>query len=71
MIRSKLDSRGRTTIPLPVRYALRLSPGDELVYVIESGRIVLSKASPEFADNPFSIFIEWSSEEDRDGYADL
>lgn len=71
MIKSKLTSKAQTTIPLPVRDALRLGPGDELVYVIEGDRVVLGKAAREPSDDPFAAFGEWSSEADRQGYADL
>ena len=35
MIVSKLTSKAQTTIPQPVRAALRLEPGDELLYQID------------------------------------
>ena len=50
MIKSKLTSKAQTTIPLPVRNALRLGPGDELAYVIERDRVILSKADLPPAD---------------------
>ena len=71
MITSKLTSKAQTTIPLPVRNALRLTGGDEIVYLIEGERVVLRKASLEPVDDPFVSFSEWSSEADRVGYADL
>jgi antitoxin PrlF len=71
MITSKLTSKAQTTIPLPVRNALRLAGGDEIVYLIEGDRVVLSKASRGPSDDPFATFSEWSSEADRVGYADL
>lgn len=71
MIKSKLTSKAQTTIPQPVREALHLAPGDELVYVIDGDRVVLAKASREPADDPFAAFNEWTSEADRRGYADL
>lgn len=71
MITSKLTSKAQTTIPLPVRNALRLSEGDELVYAIEGDRVVLSKANRNAVDDPFATFSEWSSEADNVGYADL
>lgn len=70
MITSKLTSKAQTTIPLPVRNALRLSPGDELAYAIEGDRVILTKAATR-ADDPFATFNEWSSEADRIGYGDL
>jgi len=71
MITSKLTSKAQTTIPLPVRNALRLAGGDEIVYVIEGDRVVLRKASREPIDDPFATFSEWSSEADSVGYVDL
>jgi antitoxin PrlF len=71
MITSKLTSKARTTIPLPVRNALHLAGGDEIVYSIEGNRVVLTKANREPVDDPFAAFSEWSSEADRQGYADL
>ena len=71
MITSKLTSKAQTTIPLPVRNALRLVGGDEILYIIEGDRVVLSKTSREAVDDPFMTFGEWSSEADRIGYADL
>jgi antitoxin PrlF len=71
MIKSRLTSKSQTTIPLPVRLALRLAEGDELLYIVEDDRVILTKANREPADDPFAMFDEWSSEADRTGYADL
>ena len=71
MITSKLTSKAQTTIPLPVRNALRLAGGDEIAYVIDGDRVLLTKASGQAADDPFAAFGEWSSEADRRGYAGL
>ena len=71
MTKSKLTSKAQTTIPLPVRNALRLAEGDELVYTIEGNRVFLTKVSSEAADDLFATFNEWASEADRRGYADL
>lgn len=71
MITSKLTSKAQTTIPQPVREALRVREGDELAYRIERGRVILTKASPAAADDPFATFGEWSSENDAKAYADL
>ena len=71
MIKSKLTSKSQTTIPQPVRYALDLRPGDEVVYEIENGRVILRKAGAEPADDPFAMFTEWSGEADSEAYADL
>jgi antitoxin PrlF len=74
MITSKLTSKAQTTIPQPVRTALGLREGDEVVYEIEGDRVVLTKAmarQPGVAEDPFAVFTEWDSDADREGYADL
>jgi antitoxin PrlF len=71
MITSKLTSKAQTTIPLPVRNALRLAEGDELAYAIEDDRVILTKADRRVAEDPFATFSEWSSEADARAYADL
>jgi antitoxin PrlF len=71
MITSKLTSKAQTTIPQAVRNALGLREGDELAYLIEGNRVILSKASTSALDDPFALFSEWDSEEDRKAYADL
>jgi antitoxin PrlF len=71
LIKSKLTSKAQTTIPLPVRTALRLEKGDELVYRIEGDSAIVTKVEKGATDDPFATFHEWSSEADRLGYADL
>ncbi|HZK88781.1 MAG TPA: type II toxin-antitoxin system PrlF family antitoxin [Stellaceae bacterium] len=71
MITSKLTSKAQTTIPSPVRKALGLTVGGELVYTIDGDRVILTKGEKTRADDPFATFGEWSSEADRVGYADL
>ena len=71
MITSKLTSRAQTTIPLPVRNALRVGDGDEIAYRIDGDHVTLTKADRGPADDPFASFNEWSSEADRLAYADL
>lgn len=74
MITSRVTSKSQTTIPLPVRRALGLQAGDEVVYVIEDGRVVLSraeKARADIFDDPFATFTEWDSEADHKAYDKL
>jgi antitoxin PrlF len=71
MITSKLTSKAQTTIPQPVRAALRLQPGDELVYQIDDQQVILRKAGGGKADDPFRTFAEWTSEADTEGYGNL
>ena len=72
MIISKLTTKAQTTIPQPVRAALHLEPGDELVYEIEDQRVILSKARRGGkTDDPFRTFFEWNSKADKKAYAKL
>ncbi len=70
MITSKLTIRAQTTIPQPVRDALHLKPGDELMYEIDDQRVILTKAKRGGqTDDPFRTFDEWASEADEMAYA--
>jgi antitoxin PrlF len=71
MIKSKLTTKAQTTIPRPVRDALRLQVGDEIAYQIEGDRVVLTRASSGSAEDPFATFGEWDGPSDREAYADL
>jgi antitoxin PrlF len=72
MITSKLTSKAQTTIPQPVRTALRLVEGDEISYRIEDDRVILTKTPMHNAkDDPFRTFTEWDSAADRKAYAKL
>jgi antitoxin PrlF len=72
MITSKLTTKAQTTIPQPVRAALHLKAGDELIYEIVDARVILTKASRSGkADDPFRTFSEWSSEADTKAYGKL
>jgi antitoxin PrlF len=71
MITSKITSKAQTTIPQPVREALRVREGDELAYKIERGRVIVTKATRAAADDPFATFGEWASENDRRAYDSL
>ena len=71
MITSKLTSKAQTTIPQPVRIALHLHEGDEIAYRIEDGRVILSKATQEAEEDPFTLFSEWDGESDRRAYGQL
>ena len=71
MITSKITSKAQTTIPQPVRTALRLKEGDEIAYAIEDGRVVLTRVELNNADDPFATFSEWDSDADRKAYGRL
>jgi len=72
MITSKLTTKAQTTIPQPVRAALRLEPGDELIYEIDDQRVIVTKASRGAKpDDPFRTFHEWNSAADAKAYGKL
>lgn len=72
VIVSKLTSKAQTTIPQPIRAALGLQPGDELLYEVLDRGVMLTKArrgTP--TGDPFRTFEEWRSAADTKAYADL
>jgi antitoxin PrlF len=67
-----ITSKAQTTIPQPIRAALKIEEGDELAYTIEGERVILSKAKTnQLVDDPFRTFDERDSEIDRKAYGDL
>jgi antitoxin PrlF len=66
-----ITSKAQTTMPQPVRAALRLVEGDELAYEIDGARVILTNASDRGAEDDFDAFTEWDSEADRNAYAGL
>jgi antitoxin PrlF len=72
MITSRLSTKAQTTIPQPIRTALHLKEGDELVYRIEGDCVILSKARHKrTVGDPFRAFREWNSAADKKAYAKL
>lgn len=71
MITSRLTAKAQTTIPQAVRVALHLTAGDDIAYAIEGDRVVISRAKPVAAEDPFATFAEWDSDADRRAYAGL
>ena len=71
MITSRLTTKAQTTIPQPVRVALKLREGDELAYRIEGETVILTKVQDAAQDDPFHTFSEWASDADRKAYGKL
>jgi antitoxin PrlF len=65
MITSKITSKTQTTIPQTVRDILGVGPGDELVYRIEDGRVILERGGEQDAEmaSLTSLLSEWSAPE--------
>jgi antitoxin PrlF len=72
LITSRLSTNGKTAIPQPIRAALHLEDGDELLYQIEGERVILSKAQHKgAAADPFHTFGEWDLAADNKAYGNL
>ena len=71
MIKSRIGPGFRTTIPRAVRDTLGVRAGDELTYLVRGGTCLLTRADTPPVDDPFALFTEWGSEEDRKGYENL
>lgn len=72
--KSKLTSKYQTTIPQEVRELLLLKKGDEVVFEIEDGQVVIRKATAldlEYLSSVESTLSEWNSENDEDAYKNL
>lgn len=72
ILASHVTSKGQTTIPQPVRKALKLNKGDRVTYEIDGDRVVLAKVTAsQMVEDPFKCFDEWAGEDDRQAYADF
>lgn len=66
---STISAKGQTTIPVAVRRALAIAPGDALRYTIESDDVRIVKA--DLMDLPWAralqpTLAEWEGNEDND-----
>lgn len=68
---SRVSVKSQTVIPRAVRERLDLKPGDTLRYRLTDDGVVIDKASPAEAYDPFAAFSEWSGKADTKAYADL
>ncbi len=75
IIYSRIDALSSTTLPSPVRHALKLSPGDALAYEIGHDDQVVIRRSP-VSDEAYlralaETLDEWNSPEDAAAFDDL
>lgn len=75
MLVSTLTSKGQTTIPMEIRKALQLKPGDKVVFEIVDHKAIISKTEPfdllyhqALSD---TLADEWNSANDDEAYRDL
>ena len=68
--KATLSTKNQLVVPSAIRTALNLRIGDEMLFRLTDGRVVVEKAgSPE---DPFHHFAdEWGSARDTKAYADL
>lgn len=67
MIMGRITSKSQTTVPLAVRRALGVGPGDVIGYEINGSEVMLRRASKVSRDpfvNPYANFTEWADELD-------
>lgn len=60
---------GRVTIPPEVRDALRLAPGDTIIFAIVDRSVTISREN--ISEDPFHLFDEWVDDKDNKGYKDF
>lgn len=71
---SRLTSKGQATIPVGVRKALRLKPGDRVAFEIVGQKVTLRRVDPldrAFMKLSEHAFTEWNSPEDEEAFRDL
>lgn len=74
LVISRLTKKSQATVPLAVRQALNLQPGDSVVFELEGERVTLKKVSPvdwDYLQAVTSTLSEWNSDADAAAYRDL
>lgn len=71
---AKITSKAQTTLPAEVRKALKVGPGDTLVYRVGPEGVTVSRAEPMDAAYLKSLetgLSEWGTAEDAAAYDEL
>lgn len=68
---SRVSTKSQTVLPRAVREALAVRPGDAVRYRFTDAGILIDKAPPADADDPFATFSEWAGAHDDEAYGDL
>lgn len=68
---STVSVKSQTVLPREIRERLGIAAGDRLRYRVSRAGIIIEKATPEPADDPFATFTEWASADDDEAFADL
>lgn len=71
---SKLSAKGQVTIPLEIRRALGIEPGDLVAYEIQGQHVKLKRIAPfdaAFHSAVSETLEEWNSLDDEEAFDDL
>ena len=71
---SKLSAKGQVTIPLEIRKALGIKPGDLVAYEIQGQYVKLMRIAPfdaAFHSAISETLEEWNSPDDEEAFGDL
>lgn len=72
---AKISSKGQVTVPVDIRKALHVEPGDTLAFDIQAnGQVLVRRAAPLDLDYLAAVggtLSEWNSDEDDEAYRDL
>ena len=72
---AKITSKGQTTIPADIRAALRVEPGDSLVWeMLDDATARVRRVQPldiEYLEAVAGTLTEWATPADDEAYGDL
>ena len=71
---SKLSTKGQVTIPIEIRKALGIKPGDLVAYELQDQYLRLRRITPfdaAFHSAVSETLEEWNSPEDEEAFNDL
>ena len=71
---SKLSTKGQVTIPVDLRKAIGIEPGDMVVYELQGKSVKLKRVDPFDAAYHAAVaetLEEWNSPEDEEAFNDL
>ena len=68
---ARVSTKSQLVLPKRVREKLGIHPGDLVRFVERDGAIVIERLAPDWVEDPFALFDEWSSPEDTKAFAKL
>ena len=71
---SKISIKGQITIPVNIRQAMEIEPGDLIAYELQGKTVKLKKIDPfdaAFHSAVAETLEEWNSAEDNEAFDDL